>query len=249
MSSVKRNKEKAPLKTAGDKVAVAKPKSKAVPPAKARRQPKKVGAIRDHNYQVILAAAEKEFAKFGYNGASIQMIADRAGLPKASIHYYFVSKENLYLALLDNIMHLWNGTFDDIKAEDDPAEVIDRFIRKKVELSYSHPLSSRVFAMEIIQGAPHLRSYVRSEMRTWVRDKVIVMEEWIRRKRMKPVDPMHLIFLIWSSTQHYADFESQVLMIMNRAEYEREMIDNISNFLSDMILTGCGLKLPGKARG
>lgn len=245
MSTTKK-KEKTPAKRAAATIAAAKSSKEQATTPKVPRQPRKIGAIRDHNYQVILAAAEKEFAMYGYNGASIQMIADRAGLPKASIHYYFVSKEKLYLALLDNIIHLWNNYFDEIKAEDDPAEVLDRFIRKKVELSYSNPLSSRVFAMEIIQGAPHLRSYIRSEMRTWVRNKVTVMEEWIRRKRMKPIDPMHLIFLIWSSTQHYADFESQVLMIMNRAEYEREMVDEIANFLSDMILTGCGLKPPAR---
>lgn len=215
---------------------------------KVPRQPKKIGAIRDHNYQVIMSAAEKEFAQFGYSGASIQKIADRAGLPKASIHYYFVSKEKLYLALLDNIMQLWNGYFDEVKVEDDPAVVLDQFIRKKVELSYSHPLSSRLFAMEIIQGAPHIRRYIRTEMRNWVRNKASVMEEWIRKKRMKAIDPVHLIFLIWSSTQHYADFETQVLMIMNRAEYEREMIDEIADFLSEMILTGCGLKPPAKPR-
>ena len=219
------------------------PAAKKVP-----REPKKIGAIRDHNYQIILGAAEREFAQFGYSGASIQKIADRAGLPKASIHYYFVSKEKLYLALLDNIMQLWNGYFDEVKVEDDPAEVLDRFIRKKVELSYSHPLSSKLFAMEIIQGAPHIRRYIRTEMRNWVRNKATVIEEWIRKKRMKAIDPVHLIFLIWSSTQHYADFETQVLMIMNRAEYEREMIDQIADFLSEMILTGCGLKVPAKKR-
>ena len=208
------------------------------------RQPKKIGAIRDHNYQVILSAAEVEFAQYGYNGASIQKIADRAGLPKASIHYYFGSKEKLYLSVLDHIMQLWNGYFDEITVEDDPAIVLDQFIRKKVELSYSHPLSSRLFAMEIIQGAPHIHHYIRSEMRNWVRTRAAVIEEWIRKKRMKAVDPVHLIFLIWSSTQHYADIETQVLMIMNRAEYERELIDRIADFLSEMILTGCGLKVP-----
>lgn len=217
------------------------------PPANvAGRRRNKTGTIRDHNYQLILNAAEKEFAQFGYVGASIQKIADRAGLPKANIHYYFASKEKLYLALLDNIIHLWNDYFDEVRVEDDPAEVLANFIRKKVELAYSHPLSSKLFAMEIIQGAPHIRNYIKTEMRTWVRNKAGVIEEWIRKKRMKPIDPVHLIFLIWSSTQHYADFEIQVLTIMNRAEYERKMIDEIADFLCEVILTGCGLKVPGK---
>lgn len=215
-------------------------------PKRGRRPRSETGTIRDHNYQKILSAAEKEFAQFGYNGASIQKIADRAGLPKANIHYYFASKEKLYLALFDNIIHLWNDHLDDVKVEDDPAQVLARFIRKKVELTYSHPLSSKLFAMEIIQGAPHIRKYIRTEMRSWVRNKAAVIDEWIRKKRMKAVDPVHLIFLIWSSTQHYADFEAQVLTIMNRAEYERDMIDEISGFLTEVILTGCGLKVPGK---
>ena len=206
--------------------------------------PAKIGKIRDHNFQIILEAAEHEFAQFGYKGASIQKIADRAGLPKANIHYYFSSKEKLYLALLDKIMHLWNDYFDEVRVDDDPAEVLDNFIRKKVETAYSHPHLSKLFAMEIIQGSPHIKEYIRTEMRTWVRAKANVLEEWIEQKRMKKVDPVYLIFLIWSSTQHYADFDSQVLTIMNRAEYEREMIDEIADFLSQMILAGCGLKMP-----
>jgi TetR/AcrR family transcriptional regulator len=89
-----------------------------------------------------------------------------------------------------------------------------------------------------------LRPYLKTEMRTWVRNKASVIEQWGRNGQMKPIDPVHLIFLIWSATQHYADFETQVLTIMNRAEYEREMIDDISNFLSEIILTGCGLEKP-----
>jgi TetR/AcrR family transcriptional regulator len=51
-----------------------------------------------------------------------------------------------------------------------------------------------------------------------------------------------LIFLIWSSTQHYADFEQQILTIMNRADYEEDDITQVTNFLTDFILRGCGLK-------
>ncbi len=206
----------------------------------------KPGKIRDRNLELILSAAQKEFVAKGYSGASIQAIADRAGLPKANIHYYFKKKSMLYVAVLDQILQLWNDYFDEIHVDDDPAVALDRYIRQKVELSYSHPLSSRLFAMEIIQGAPHLKDYLRSEMRPWVRDKLKIIETWVAEGKMNDVDPVHLIFLIWSSTQHYADFESQVLTIMNHAEYEREMVDNIANFLSNVILTGVGL-VPPKA--
>ena len=208
----------------------------------------KRGKIRDHNFEIIINAAREEFILKGYSGASIQAIADRAGIPKANVHYYFKRKSNLYVAVLDRIIHLWNDYFDDINVEDDPAEVLDHFIRTKVELSYTHPRSSKLFAMEIIQGAPHLQDYMRNEMRPFVRNKVKVIETWIDQGRMKAVDPVHLIFLIWSSTQHYADFEVQVLTIMNHAEYEREMIDRIGDFLSEVILRGVGLVPPHKRK-
>jgi len=180
----------------------------------------------------------------GYSGASIQAIADRAGLPKANIHYYFKRKSNLYVAVLDNIMHLWNDSLDEISVDDDPAEVLDKLIRSKVEFSYKHPKSSKLFAMEIIQGAPHLKDYLRNELRPWVRKKMKVMETWIEQGKIRAVDPVYLVFLIWSSTQHYADFDTQVLTVMNRGEYEPEMIDGIADFLSGIILRGIGLEPP-----
>ena len=208
----------------------------------------RAGKIRDRNLTKIVEAAEEEFVQHGYRGTSIQAIADRAAIPKANVHYYFKSKSNLYIAVLDNLIHLWNNFFDDITVKDEPATVLDEFIRKKVELSYSHPRASKLFAMEIIQGAPHLKDYIRTEMRQWVRRKAAVIDTWIEQGRMAQVDSMHLIFLIWSSTQHYADFDTQALTIMNRAEYEPDMVEDIANFLSQVILRGCGLEPPKRSR-
>ncbi|UZJ44033.1 MULTISPECIES: TetR/AcrR family transcriptional regulator [unclassified Marinimicrobium] len=206
----------------------------------------RAGKIRDRNLTNIIKAAEEEFVQHGYRGTSIQAIADRAQIPKANVHYYFKSKSNLYIAVLDNLIHLWNNFFDEITEKDDPAVVLDEFIRKKVELSYTHPRASKLFAMEIVQGAPHLKDYIRTEMRQWVRRKAAVIDTWIEQGRMAKVDSMQLIFLIWSSTQHYADFDTQVLTIMNRAEYEPDMIRDISDFLSQLILRGCGLEPPAR---
>ena len=204
----------------------------------------KPGKIRDRNLTNIINAAEEEFVQNGFRGASIQNIADRAGIPKANVHYYFKSKDNLYVTVLDNIINLWNDVLGEITVDDNPAEVLDRFIRKKVELSYTHPRASKLYAMEMIQGAPHLKGYIRTEMRQFVRRIAQIIEQWIEQGRMDKVDPMHLIFLIWSSTQHYADFDVKILTVLNRAEYETDMIEDISNFLSQIILKGCGLTPP-----
>lgn len=114
----------------------------------------KPGKIRERNEENILAAAEREFVRNGFKGTSMQAIADRAEVPKANVHYYFKSKANLYRALLNHIMQSWNAVLEDITADDDPADVLSRFIAVKVEQSYLNPNGSKIFAMEIIQGAP-----------------------------------------------------------------------------------------------
>ncbi|SFX61859.1 TetR/AcrR family transcriptional regulator [Marinospirillum alkaliphilum] len=200
--------------------------------------------IREDNLQLILSAAEEEFGLHGYKGTAIQNIADRAGLPKANIVYYFASKENLYKAVLNKIISAWNDVFEKATAEDDPAAVLDALIRRKVQQSIDNPRASRIFAMEIIQGAPHHKDYLRKELRQWVRERAAVIETWITQGRMRAVDPVHLIFMIWSTTQHYADFEAQVLTVMNRAEYEPEDVQAIADTLSGIILRGCGLEPP-----
>lgn len=202
----------------------------------------KPGKIRERNRELILAAAEQEFSMHGYRGASTQAIADRASLPKANIHYYFKNKQILYAAVLERILAIWNEVLEDVSADDDPKEVLTNFIKKKVELSYSNPKASKLFAMEILAGAPNLKEYIRTDMRQWVRNKTKVFEQWIADGKMAAVSPVHLIFMIWSTTQHYADFESQVLTLMNRAEYEEEDIEEITQFLTHMVLSGCGLK-------
>jgi TetR/AcrR family transcriptional regulator len=132
----------------------------------------------------------------------------------------------------------------DISVDDDPKVVLEHFIRTKVKMSFTHPGPSKLFAMEIIQGAQHLKDYARTYLRKWVRDKAKIFEVWIENGKMSKVDPVHLIFLIWSSTQHYADFETQILTIMNRGEYEDDDIEHISQFLCSVIIRGCGIEYP-----
>jgi TetR/AcrR family transcriptional regulator len=207
---------------------------------------KKTGAIRERNSEQILRAAEDEFVLHGFKGTSMQAIADRAGLPKANIHYYFKNKENLYRAILEGIIGAWNEVLSDMNEDSDPVLVLSRFIRAKMQVSYSNPNGSKIFAMEIIQGAPLLKTYISSDMRQWVKEKAQIIHGWIERGKMRPVDPVQLIFTIWATTQHYADFNTQVLEIMNRRYYDQEDIERITGFLTDLILTGCGLTVPPK---
>ena len=204
----------------------------------------KAGKIRERNSEKILAAAEEEFVLHGFKGATIQAVADRAQVPKANIHYYFKNKNNLYIALLEHVVTTWNEVLADISPEDNPAETLKRFIHTKMQLSYSHPNASKIFAMEIIQGAPRIRDHIGDVMLPWVEQKSAVIQSWIDQGKMQPIDPTHLIFMIWATTQHYADFETQVLEITNKKEYQPKDIDHITDFLTGVILRGCGLEVP-----
>lgn len=203
------------------------------------------GRIRERNREAILQAAEQEFALHGYKGTTIQNIAERAGLPKSNVLYYFSNKKRMYSAMFDDILLRWNKVFSEIKPDDDPATALETFIRTKVNMSQQYPLASRLFAMEIIQGAPFLLDHLRTNMREWVRGRASVIQHWIDEGRMASVDPVQLIFLVWSSTQHYADFQVQILMVENKAEYEPRDFGHAADFLVDVILRGCGLERPG----
>ncbi|MBO6657121.1 MAG: TetR family transcriptional regulator C-terminal domain-containing protein [Pseudomonadales bacterium] len=199
---------------------------------------------RDKHYSTILRAAQEEFAVHGFKGARMQAIADRAGLPKANVHYYFKNKNSLYLAVLDNILNSWNDFFNDVSVKDDPALSLDTFIRQKVRISFEDPSASKLFANEIIQGAPYLSGYLQDVMKPWVTERAEIIQGWIDAGKMPETDPVLLIFMIWATTQHYADFQVQVQSILETTDYDEEQINRIADFVSSTILKGCGLQPP-----
>lgn len=202
---------------------------------------KPAGRIRQKNEEVILKAAEDEFARHGFKGTSMNTIALKAGLPKANLHYYFTNKLGLYIAVLSNIIELWDSTFNSLSAEDDPAQALSSYIRAKMEFSRRQPEASRVFAMEIISGGACLTEYFTQDYRTWFQGRAAVFQAWIDAGKMDPVDPVHLIFLLWGSTQHYADFATQICRVSGRTRLTRQDMQDASDNLIRIILKGCGL--------
>ncbi|WP_114325081.1 TetR/AcrR family transcriptional regulator [Candidatus Colwellia aromaticivorans] len=203
------------------------------------KKPKKIRAI---SINKILSSAQDEFILQGYKGATVQAIADNAGMPKANVLYYFKNKENIYHAVLEQTLNMWDEGIGDILPEDGPKLAIEKFVKAKITMSFTYPKTSKIYALEIIQGAQHLQGLTRTYLNTWVQEKAKIFQCWIDNSQMQPVDPVNLIFLIWSSTQHYADFDNQILTIMNRDDYKEDDITHVTNFLTDFILRGCGLK-------
>ena len=199
------------------------------------------GQIRQANRELILGAAEKVFARAGFNGATMGAIATAAGLPKANLHYYFGNKHELYREVLAGTLRDWLVPMDDLVPDSDPGEALASYIRAKMAMSAARPDASRVFANELLHGAPVLGELVRSELRAVVARKAAVIDGWVAAGRMAPVDAVHLFFTIWAATQTYADFDVQVRGVLGRARLTRRDHERATTHVVSLILRGCGL--------
>ncbi|EKO3405157.1 TetR family transcriptional regulator C-terminal domain-containing protein [Vibrio fluvialis] len=200
------------------------------------------GEIRRRNQELILQAAADEFVKHGYKGTSVQAIADRVNLPKANILYYFKSKTGLYKALLQDILTLWNEGFSESAIDSSPQAVLRNYIVGKMRYSRTHPQESKIFAQEIIQGAPVIRDEIQFPVVNWAAGKASVINAWVEQGLIRPVDPLHLLFLIWGATQFYADFDTEIQLIKG-APMSEEEFEQAQQFLVDMILRGLAVTL------
>ncbi len=205
-----------------------------------RAEPAK-GQIRQANEALILQAAERVFARKGFTGATMAEVAAESGLPQANLHYYFGSKASLYRAVLAHTLHDWLGTIDGITADADPRASLEAYIRAKMDLSVRRPDASRVFANELLHGAPVLGEMLRTELRRSVRAKARVLDGWVAAGRMARVDTTHLFFTIWAATQTYADFDVQVRAVLGRSRLNAADRQRAAQHVVDLLLRGCGL--------
>ncbi len=201
----------------------------------------KTSRVRQKNIQIILQAAEDEFVTSGFKGASIRDIANRAGLPKANVHYYFNSKLDLYSAVLKHIMELWEAVFSGLNSDDEPANALRAYIRAKMRYCLAHSNASRIFSSEIIHGGEYLKEHFHY-FTEWINEKSKVICSWIEQGKMDPVDPLHLLFTIWATTQYYIDFRPQVASVLGKEELGDDDIEAATESLSQLIIKGCGIK-------
>lgn len=194
----------------------------------------------------ILTAAERVFAEAGFGGATMAALAQEAGLPSANLHYHFGTKENLYKAVLQNILDLWLDAADSITAAATPEEGLSGYIRAKLAYSRTRPYASKVFANEILHGASQVNSYLGLELRQKVEEKAAVLEYWMQSGQMERVDARHLFFLLWAMTQTYADFDIQIQAVLNRTPLNDADYATAEAMILRLVLRGCGLQFPNR---
>ena len=176
--------------------------------------PKKPSRIQQRNRRRILDAALDVFSRHGYRGATLDQIAAEAGLSKPNILYYFDGKEDIHVTLLSQLMETWLDPLVELDPDGDPVEEILAYVRRKLVMAQDLPRESRLFAGEILQGAPRIRPELQGHLKPLFDEKCALISDWIAAGRLPQIDPRHLIFSIWASTQHYADFECQVSLLM-----------------------------------
>lgn len=170
--------------------------------------------IQGINRGIILDAALEVFSAYGFRGSTIDQIAEKAGMSKPNLLYYFPRKEDIYVTVLEKTLEEWLDPFGAIDPEGDPIEELRKYITIKLDLSARKPEASRLFANEILHGAPTITAFLETNLRRMVEDKAAVLRRWSTEGKLAPVDPYHLIFMIWAVTQHYADFDVQVRAVL-----------------------------------
>jgi TetR/AcrR family transcriptional regulator len=198
--------------------------------------PKRATRIQLRNRKTILDAALEVFAASGFRGATIDRIAERAGLSKPNLLYYFTSKHAIYRAVLEDTLAEWLKTLEQLNPTGDPIEEIGRYIEAKLEMSRTRPEASKLFANEILHGAPAIGDFLRGPMKALIDEKATVIEHWIAAGELAPVDPRHLIMMIWATTQHYADFDVQVRAVLGEGGNTR--FEDASRALKQLFFGG-----------
>ena len=205
-----------------------------------RLKPGRRTDIRRENERAILEAAEKVFAEAGFGGATMQLSADMAGLPKANLHYYFATKEDLYRRVVQQIFEIWLDAASSFDNAPGPIEGIGAYIDAKMDISRTHPHGSKVWASEVMHGAPVIQDYLETTLRDWTNGRIAVIQRWIDQGKMAPINPRHLLYMLWATTQHYADFGHQIQTLNDGKPLTERQWREAKASVKDMVLRGIG---------
>ncbi|MBN9362949.1 MULTISPECIES: TetR family transcriptional regulator C-terminal domain-containing protein [unclassified Devosia] len=208
--------------------------AKAAPSKRPRAQTR----IQREKQEVILEAALDVFSREGFRGATIDQIAEAAGMSKPNLLYYFPRKEEIYQRLLAEMLDIWLAPLREIDSVGDPVPELRSYLRRKLEMSRDYPRQSRLFANEMLQGAPRVLEMLESDLKALVDDKAKVIEGWMDAGKIVRTDPYHLIFSIWATTQHYADFDVQVRAVLGKDRGGEGRFEDAARFLENLFLHG-----------
>lgn len=194
--------------------------------------------IQQEKRELILEAALEVFSTHGFRGSTIDQIAEAAGMSKPNLLYYFRRKEEIHETLIQRLLDTWLAPLRELDDVGDPLTELRSYIRRKLEMARDYPRESRLFANEILQGAPRIMPLLEGELKSLVEEKVAIIKGWMRAGKIVRTDPWHLIFSIWATTQHYADFDVQVRAVLGPDLGGEGRFEDAARFLEQLFLDG-----------
>jgi TetR/AcrR family transcriptional regulator len=194
--------------------------------------------IQKEKQDAILEAALEVFSMHGFRGATIDQIAEVAGMSKPNLLYYFPKKEEIHRRLMSELLVTWLAPLEEMSADGDPFSEIRSYIRRKLEMARDYPRESRLFANEMLRGAPHIIDMIEVDLKNLVDEKAKILLGWMDEGKLARADPYHLIFSIWATTQHYADFDVQVRAILGPGRGGEGRFEDAARYLENLFLHG-----------
>lgn len=192
---------------------------------------------RDKLESAILAAATRLFAECGFDGTSIAAVAERTGISKQNLFYYFPTKQGLYQRVLDDVLDDWLERMAHLaNGGGEPADVLRAYIAAKLRFSREQPWASRVYAMEVIGGAKFYGEQIRARVVPLLRRDIEVFERWMADGRIARLDATHLLFALWAMTQSYADFSAQMALVLDKPELTGADFEDAERLIGDMVV-------------
>lgn len=198
-----------------------------------------MSSIRQRNKRLILSAASEEFADKGFAAAKTSDIAAKAGVPKPNVYYYFKSKDNLYCEVLESFIEPLMQASAPFNQDGKPGQILRDYIHAKIRISRELACASKVFASEIMHGAPHLTTQQSAQLNQQAQHNIACIQGWIDQGLMAKVDPNHLLFSIWAATQTYADFDWQISSVTGKAKLDDCDYQAAADTIIRMVLKGC----------
>lgn len=198
--------------------------------------PRPASAARQRKEQAILTEAEHQFAQFGFEGASLESIAAAVGISRHNLLYYFPSKELLYRRVLDDVLAQWLAGMGALSAAEDPEQALSDYIAAKVRSSLERPSGAKLFAKEVIAGAPRYGDVIREQVAPLLQADVKTFERWARKGLVAKLNFTHLMFIIWSATQAYAEQEAQFALLLGKPALEPRDFAQAQALITRMVL-------------
>jgi TetR/AcrR family transcriptional regulator len=195
---------------------------------------------REGREKVIFDAARSVFAEFGFKGATTAEIAKRAEIPKANLHYYFPTKEALYRAVTEDVLTAWLDAASPFDGSDEPEAALSAYIGAKMDMARADPVGSRIWASEIMRGAPVIGDFLETTLKDWLKSRETIIRRWIKAGKLVPMEPRYLFYMIWATTQHYADFEGQMTALnggkpLSDTQFEKAKAQVIATLLRGIL--------------